>query len=77
MAVATAVAVAPVAVLNAGGCGGGTPTTQPMTAAQRQDAALHDPMNYKPQVGGDDSGGDMTHLDSTGLKKDLNDVFNP
>ncbi len=79
MAAATLAAAAPVAVLNAGGCNSGPATTQPMTASQRQDAILKDPMGYKPQVGPDTAGGDggITHLDNDGLKKDLNDVFNP
>ena len=62
-----------------GGCadgGGGKPTTRPTTIRQRQDAALRDPMGYKQAVGPGNND-DITHLDDAGLKKDLNDVFNP
>src|SRR2546423_1704913 len=53
-------------------------TTQPSTMEERQEAAMKDPMNYKPQFGnGDISGGDIGHFDRDGLKKDWNDVLNP
>ena len=65
------------ASVDAGGCGGGTgSTTQPTNVAQRQDQALRDPMNYHQPVG-PDSSGDITHLDTNGLKRDLTNVFNP
>ncbi len=72
MAVATAAVVAPVVVINVGGCNGGPATTQPTTPEQRQAAAIKDPMNYKPQF---DAPPDVS--DPAGFKKDLNDVFNP
>ena len=53
------------------------PTTQPSSMSQRQDAALRDPFGYKPDMSRDVSGGDIGHLDREGLKKDLNNVFNP
>lgn len=53
------------------------PTTQPSSMHDRQDAALRDPFNYKPDMSRDVSGGDIGHLDRDGLKKDLNNVFNP
>ena len=53
------------------------PTTQPTSISQRQDAALRDPFGYKPDMSRDVSGGDIGHLDRDGLKKDLNNVFNP
>ena len=53
------------------------PTTQPSSMSQRQDAALRDPFGYKPDMNRDVSGGDIGHLDRDGLKKDLNNVFNP
>jgi hypothetical protein len=53
------------------------PTTQPSSMSQRQDAALRDPFGYKPDMNRDVSGGDIGHLDRAGLKKDLNNVFNP
>jgi hypothetical protein len=45
--------------------------------SQRQDAALRDPFGYKPDMSRDVSGGDIGKLDRDGLKKDLNNVFNP
>ncbi len=53
------------------------PTTQPSNIHERQDAAMRDPFNYKPDMSRDVSGGDIGHLDRDGLKKDLNNVFNP
>ncbi len=53
------------------------PTTQPSSMHERQDAAMRDPFNYKPDMSRDVSGGDIGHLDRDGLKKDLNNVFNP
>ena len=74
---ATAVLVAAVVgTLDVGGCNSGPPATQPASAADRQDAALRDPMGYKPTVNGT-SDGDVTHFDSTGFKRDVNDVLNP
>jgi hypothetical protein len=61
------------------GCASETkkPTTQPTSMSQRQDAALRDPFGYKPDTSRDISGGDIGHLDRDGLKRDLNNVFNP
>ena len=53
------------------------PTTRPSSMRERQDAAMRDPFNYKPDMSRDVSGGDTGHLDREGLKKDLNNVFNP
>ena len=53
------------------------PATRPSSMRDRQDAALRDPFNYKPDMSRDVSGGDTGHLDRDGLKKDLNNVFNP
>ena len=53
------------------------PTTRPASMSQRQDEALRDPFGYKPDMSRDVSGGDIGHLDRDGLKKDLNNVFNP
>jgi hypothetical protein len=45
----------------------------------RQDDALRDPMNYKPDTTqhNDISGGGTADLKKDSLKKDLNSVFNP
>lgn len=53
------------------------PTTQPSSMSQRQDEALRDPFGYKPDMSRDVSGGNIGHLDRDGMKKDLNNVFNP
>ena len=66
-----------VATVGGGGCNSGPASTQPATVEQRQDSALRDPMSYKQQVGNGDGNTDITHLDSGGLKRDLNDVFGP
>ena len=52
------------------------PTTRP-SMSNRQEEALRDPFGYKPDMNRDVSGGDIGHLDRDGLKKDLNNVFNP
>jgi hypothetical protein len=55
------------------------PTTRPMTAAERQDAALRDPFGYSPNIekssGG--SGGDWGKYDREGMRKDIDHVLNP
>jgi hypothetical protein len=56
------------------------PTTRPMTAAQRQEAALADPFGYSPmdkQQPSDISGGKIGELDRGAMKKDIDHVFNP
>ena len=53
------------------------PSTQPSSMSERQDAALRDPFGYKPDMGRDVSGGDVGHYDRDGMKRDLNNVFNP
>ncbi len=53
------------------------PTTRPSSVRDRQDAALRDPFDYKPDMGQDVSGGGIGHLDREALKKDLDNVFNP
>lgn len=53
------------------------PTTQPLTPSQQQDLILNDPMNYKPVVGREITGGDITHFDHGGFDKDMNDALNP
>ena len=49
----------------------------PLTESQKQDAILKDPWSYKPQVGGDNSGGDISSFDRNGFNKDLNDLLGP
>src|SRR4051812_28304288 len=52
------------------------PTTQPMTNEQQKEAGLNDPMNYKIEDPNYDiSGGNITHLDKSALKKDIDHVF--
>ncbi len=56
------------------GCSSGGPP--PMSESQKQDAILADPMRYKPEIGRDITGGDITHV-GNGIDKDMNDVLNP
>ncbi len=51
------------------------PTTQPITEDQRQDQILNDPMNYKPTMEHDISGGGIG--ESHGIGSDVNDILNP
>ena len=56
------------------------PTTRPTSMSERQDAALRDPFSYKAGLGTEDqdiSGGDIGHFDKTGMKRDIDHVFNP
>ncbi len=55
-----------------GGC-----ASPPPTAAQRQDAILADPMGYKPNMGQNTIGGDMSSFDKPGLGRDVEDAINP
>lgn len=57
------------------GCSDSSPATRPTSA----DRALSDPWNYgpKPGVPDKDLKKDDSSFDSEGLKKDLNNVFNP
>ena len=61
------------------GCGSSSPTTQPTSIRDRQDAALKDPFGYSVDVNkeNDISGGGMFDLDKDGLKKDLDHALNP
>ena len=74
-------AVAGICAVASPGCASSdkkAPTSQPSSARERQDAALRDPFNYKPDMNSRDvSGGDIGHLDRDGMKRDLNNVFNP
>ena len=55
-----------------------TATTKPTSLRERQDAALKDPYGYKPDIDNRDvSGGGLLDYDKQGMKKDLNNVFNP
>jgi hypothetical protein len=54
------------------------PTTRPANTRQRQDAALRDPFDYKPEMGEQDiSGGNLGHLDRGGMRRDMDHVLNP
>jgi hypothetical protein len=67
----------PFAVCHLGGCQSGSPSTQPSTPSARQDAAMNDPMGYKPQFGHPIGGSDMTSFDKDGFNRDMHDVMNP
>jgi hypothetical protein len=54
------------------------PTTRPGNVRQRQDAALRDPFDYKPEMGEQDiSGGNLGQLDRGGMRRDMDHVLNP
>ena len=60
------------------GCASHEPTTRLADARERQDAALHDPFGYKPQMDEQDiSGGDVGHLDKNAMRRDMDHVLNP
>jgi hypothetical protein len=57
------------------------PTTRPMTARERQDAALKDPFSYGPNgqmmENPNISGGGLSDFDKKAFKHDVDDVLNP
>jgi hypothetical protein len=61
------------------GCeSGSSATTKPLTFRERQDRAIKDPMNYKPDFSEDRiSSGSIFDFDKKGFKKDLDSAFNP
>jgi hypothetical protein len=62
-----------------GGCAAKNgPSTRPGNTRQRQDAALRDPFEYKPDMGEQDiSGGNVGNLDRGGMRRDMDHVLNP
>lgn len=59
-------------------CESSKPTTRPMSMRERQDRALSDPMNYKPDFKQDRvSSGGITDFDKEGFNKDLKNVLSP
>ena len=54
---------------------------EPQTLRDKQDQAIRDPINYKPDNENtqpyDISGGGINNLDKGALKRDLHDVFDP
>ena len=63
------------------GCTYNSGSPEPTTLRQKQDQAVRDPINYKPDNENtqpyDISGGGVNNLDKGALKKDLHDVFDP
>jgi hypothetical protein len=54
------------------------PTTRPMTAKERQDAAMKDPFGYSPNGERTDiSGGGISDFDRDAFKKDVKNVLDP
>jgi len=54
------------------------PTTRPLSASDRQDAAMRDPFGYSPNPGKTDvSGGGLTDFDRDGFNRDLKNVLDP
>ena len=63
------------------GCTYNSGQPEPQTLRDKQDQAVRDPINYKPDNENtkpyDISGGGINNLDKGALKKDLHDVFDP
>jgi hypothetical protein len=74
---AVACCALPLAICHLTGCASSPPSTQPTSIGDRQDAAINDPMDYKPDFPKDVSGGDIGHYDKDGMNRDLNDFLNP
>ena len=54
------------------------PTTQPLSANERQDEAMRDPFGYSANPENTDiSGGGLTDFDRGSFKKDLKNVLDP
>lgn len=54
------------------------PTTRPSSIRERQDQAMRDPMNYRPDMGHEDiSGGGVGDLDRDALRRDMKTLFDP
>jgi len=57
---------------------GGKPTSRPLTARERQERALKDPFNYKPDSDQSDiSGGGISDFDRDAFNRDLKNVLSP
>jgi hypothetical protein len=55
-----------------------SPTTQPMSMYDRQDAAMRDPFGYSPDVQHETvTGGKTGEFDRNAMKKDIDHVLNP
>ena len=63
------------------GCTHNSGGDQPETFNQKQEDAVRDPMNYKPDNENtkpyDISGGGINNFDKNAFKKDLDNVFSP
>ncbi len=60
------------------GCAHRNATSRPVDAQDRQEAALRDPMEYRPDMREQDiSGGNLGNLDRGGMKRDVDHVLNP
>ena len=53
------------------------PTTRPMSASERSDKAMKDPFGYSPDFSDTESDDGIVKVDRKGLKRDLDNVFNP
>ena len=62
-----------------GGCAANHhgPTTRPMSASERSDKAMKDPFGYSPDFSDTESDDGIVKVDRKGLKRDLDNVFNP
>jgi hypothetical protein len=68
------------ALLCLSGCAGkqNTPTTRPLTAAERSDKALRDPFGYSPDFSDTETvGGGTAAFDRKGFRRDVGNVIDP
>ncbi len=62
------------AICMIGGC---TTSSSDLTESQKQDQIMAHPMDYKPEVGGNVSGGDTGNFDSNGFGHDVHSFWDP
>jgi hypothetical protein len=56
---------------------GGCTTTSDPSESQKQDQIMSHPMDYKPTVNGNITGGDTGNFDSGSFNHDVHDFWNP
>ncbi len=70
--------VASLAAIASVGCDSTSATSRPLTFSERQDQAIKDPMNYKPDFSNDNvTSGGIGDFDQKGFNRDVQHVFNP
>ncbi len=57
--------------------GGCTTSSSDLTESQKQDQIMTHPMDYKPEVGGNISGGDTNNFDQNSFNHDVHSFWDP